>query len=100
MTVPLLLCVLMVAASGLHFGARAPVLPGTRRLRARRLPPLPVLAHAAVSVGAVWLAALLDPTPARLLWLAVAGASLAGFVAGTVRLPRPAAPERSPTPTP
>ncbi|BDP40648.1 hypothetical protein DAETH_06170 [Deinococcus aetherius] len=91
MTVPFLLCVLMVVASGLHFGARAATLHP-----ARRLPLTPVLAHAAVSLGAVWLGALLDPTPARLLWLFVVAASVAGFVAGVLRV-RPV-PEAEPTP--
>ncbi|WP_102128592.1 hypothetical protein [Deinococcus planocerae] len=93
MTVPFLLCVLMVAASGLHFGGRAAALR-----HARRLPAVPVLAHVAVSVGAVWLGALLDPSPARLLWLVAAAASVAGFVSGAQRA-RPV-PEPDPTPAP
>lgn len=94
MPVPFLLCVLMVAASGLHFGARAATLT-----RARRLPVVPVFAHAAVSVGAVWLGALLDPTPARLLWLFVAVASVAGFVGGVLRVRPAPEPDRAPAST-
>lgn len=94
MTVPFLLCVLMVAASGLHFGAR-----GAALHHARRLPLTPVLAHAAVSLGAVWLGALLDPTPARLLWLFVAVASVAGFLGGVLRVRPAPAPEPTPHPT-
>ena len=78
MTVPFLLCVL-VLASGLHFGARAVAL---RRLSL--LTAVSVLAHAAVSGSAAWLGALLDPTPSGGLWLAAAGASLAGFAAGVL----------------
>lgn len=94
MPVPFLLCVLMVAASGLHFGARAATL-----IRARRLPVVSALAHAAVSGGAVWLGALLDPTPARLLWLFVAVASVAGFVGGVLRVRPAPGPEPVPAST-
>ncbi|MEF2279047.1 hypothetical protein V3W47_12125 [Deinococcus sp. YIM 134068] len=92
MIVPFLLCVL-VAASGLHFGARA--------LALRRLPHLIVvcvLAHAAVSVFAAWLGTFLDSTPAGGLWLAVAGVSLAGFAAGMLWERRKTAPAAEPVP--
>lgn len=93
MTLPLLLCALLVAASGLHFGRRF-----AAAHRAGHLPLVPVLAHAAVSVTAVSLSTLLDPTPGTLLWLVVAGASLAGLIAGTLLPTRVAVPALAPVP--
>ncbi|MBZ9751872.1 hypothetical protein K7W42_13510 [Deinococcus sp. HMF7604] len=81
----LLLCALIALTSGLHFGRRF-----AQAHRAGGAFLLPALAHGAVSSALILLATLLDPTPSRWLWAAVAAVSLSGMAIGALR------PERAP----
>ncbi|WP_155298376.1 hypothetical protein [Deinococcus kurensis] len=85
MTLPLLLCTLIALTSGLHFGGRF----AQAHHAGRSLLPA-TLTHGGVSTALVVVAALTDPTAARLLWLAVAAVSLIALATGALwRAPRP-----------
>ncbi len=85
MTLPLLLCTLIALTSGLHFGGRF-----AQAHRAGRSLLPATLAHGGVSTALVVVAALVDPTDARLLWMAVATVSLTALAIGALwRVPRP-----------